>query len=272
MAIALSTIVPAVVLVAVQDDMALLGELYAFGLLGAFLLTSLGIDVLRWRDGKRGAMFWMGVFTTAAIVLAFGVNLWSKPLATAFGGGLTGLGMVIGHGTRNGWIDRLIHRLPRTSPPTDVERGEGTFLTISAAAAQRVEHGVLVASRGANRKLFKEAAERALARGLDRVFLIYIDEVPGLFYPGLAAPTPEGLTVLETGTQILEKYGVRAVPVWALAHDAAATVADACETLGCDTIVIGATQRTIVWQALRGKFIQELVQQLDGSVRVIVVG
>lgn len=271
-AIVLSTLVPALVLIAVQDNMVLLGELYAFGLLGSFLLTSLGIDVLRWRDGQRGWLLWAGLLTTAAVALAFAVNLGSKPLATAFGGGLTGLGMLVGLGTQSGWIERQFNRFPRLSPPAEVERVEGRFLTLAQAAELRMEHGVLVASRGAKRKLFKEAAERAAARGQDQVFLIYIDEVPGLFYPGLASPTPEGLTVLEAGTLLLEAHGLRVVPVWALSHDAAGTVAEAVENLGCDTVVVGATQRTFLWQALRGKFIQDLLRQLDGAVRVVVVG
>ena len=271
-AIVLSVLVPAVVLIAVQDDMALLGELYAFGLLGSFLLTSLGIDVLRWRDGQRGWGFWGGVATTAAVALAFAVNLGSKPLATAFGGGITALGMVIGHGTRSGWLERWISRVPRLSPPVGVEPAEVSFFTVAQAAGMRAEHGVLVASRGAKRKLFQEAAERAKARGLDQVFLIYIDEVPGLFFPELASPTPEGLTVLEAGMLLIERQGLRAIPVWALSHDAAATVAEASNSLACDTVVVGATQRTFLWQALRGKFIQELLQHLEPTVRVVVVG
>ena len=140
------------------------------------------------------------------------------------------------------------------------------------AAILAQPHSVLVASRGANRKLFQEAAERAIARGQSAVFLIYVDEVPGLFYPGLASPTPEGLTVLETGTLVLERFGVQAVPVWALSHDAAETVAEASAALRCDTVVVGATQRTFLWQALRGKFIQDLLAKLDGNVRLVVVG
>jgi hypothetical protein len=37
-------------------------------------------------------------------------------------------------------------------------------------------------------------------------------------------------------------------------------------------VVIGATQRTFLWQALRGKFIQDLLRQLPANIRLIVVG
>jgi nucleotide-binding universal stress UspA family protein len=130
----------------------------------------------------------------------------------------------------------------------------------------------MVASRGATRKIFREAVDRVKARGQDKLFLLYVDEVPGLFYPQLASPTPEGLTVLEAGATIIRELGVTPVPVWTLSHSAANSVADVAATLACDTVVIGATQRTFLWHALRGKFIQELLRHMPKDIRLIVVG
>jgi amino acid transporter len=48
--IALATGVPIVVLLLVHGQLDLLGDMYAFGLLGAFSLTCLGLDVVRWRE------------------------------------------------------------------------------------------------------------------------------------------------------------------------------------------------------------------------------
>ncbi len=273
-AIVLCTVVPAAVLVAVQADILLLGELYAFGLLGAFVLSSTGIDVLRWKEGQRGWAFWLGVATSVAVIVAFVVNLVAKEKATIFGTSIAAVGMLVALATRTGWTARMLEKVPRLRPPSEVERSETVFFTVEQAAAQRTEGAVnvIVASRGATRKIFKEAVDRAKARGLTQVYAIYIDEVPGLFYPQLAAPTPEGLTVLEAASAVIESMGMKAVPVWALSHSAAASVADAAEDLGCDTVVIGATQRTVVWATLRGKFIQELLRQLPPEIRLIVVG
>lgn len=272
-AIVLSVLVPGAVLIAVGSNMTMLGELYAFGLLGSFVLTSLGIDVLRWRDGERGGWFWLGVVTTAAVVLAFAVNLVTKPLATAFGGGITALGMLIALGTHSGWLNRVIARIPGLAPPRAIDVvEEGRFWTLAEAEQWKGSSNVMIASRGASRKLFREAADRARVRGHDKVFLIYVDEVPGLFYPQLAAPTPEGLTVLDTGVMLLEAQGMKGIPVWALSHDAAVTVAEAAEALGCDLVVIGATQRTFLWNALRGRFIQDIMRQLGPAIRLVVVG
>jgi hypothetical protein len=63
-----------------------------------------------------------------------------------------------------------------------------------------------------------------------------------------------------------------AVPVWAMSHSAAVSVAEAVEACGCDTVIIGATQRTVVWQALRGRFVQDLKHAVPTEVRITVVG
>lgn len=273
-AIVVCTFVPVLVLIVVNANMVILGELYAFGLLGSFVLTSVGIDKLRWQDGQRGVGFWFGVLTSLAVVVAFTVNLVAKPLATGFGVSLTAMGLGIAWLTRSGHLEALLERIPRLQPPREVDVTEASFLTLDSAVRQFGATGpnVLVASRGATRKIFKEAVDRARARKLDHVFAIYVDEVPGLFYPQLAQPTPEGLTVLEAASTAIEAMGMRCVPVWALSHSAAASVSDAAEQLGCDTVVIGATQRTMLWVALRGKFIGDLLAQLPQHIRLIVVG
>jgi amino acid transporter len=48
--IALATGIPIAVLIAVNGRIDLLGDMYAFGLLGAFSLTCLGLDIIRWRE------------------------------------------------------------------------------------------------------------------------------------------------------------------------------------------------------------------------------
>lgn len=273
-AIILCTVVPGLILVAVAGNMNLLGELYAFGLLGAFTLASVGIDALRWKDGERGPNFWFGVMTSVAVGLAFCVNLRAKELATVFGASVGGFGMVVAYLTRSGNLDAFIARIPRLRPPSEVQSTDTPFYTIEQVKGL-VDDGtpnILVASRGATRKIFKEACDRAKARGLKRVFIIYVDEVPGLFYPQLASPTPEGLTVLEAGRAVIETLSMDSVAVWGLSHSAAESVAEAAEAVQADTVVIGATQRTVVWQALRGKFIQDLLRQLPGEIRLVVVG
>lgn len=163
--IALATLVPIVVLILVQGNINILGDMYAFGLLGAFTLTCIGMDVVRYRqrqarkivaqkrpnasedererlvttmeqerqsmpEQSRNTMsdeeveqqaeqaqpadaseapepegrwtrstfnFWLGILTTLLVAIAWSTNLITKPLATAFGGSVSLLGMAIAY-------------------------------------------------------------------------------------------------------------------------------------------------------------------------------
>ncbi len=95
---------PVVIIIAAQANLNLLGDLYAFGLLGTFVLTCISLDVVRWREYKRWtpglvAFFGVGVVTTLLVIVAWSVNLVEKQKATAFGGGLTVVGLIIGLAT-----------------------------------------------------------------------------------------------------------------------------------------------------------------------------
>jgi amino acid transporter len=101
-AILLAVGLPVAVVVLSRGDLELLGDLYAFGLLGAFILTCISLDVVRWREygrqwsAGRVAFFALGLVTTGLVAVAWLTNLVAKPLATEFGGGLTVLGLVVG--------------------------------------------------------------------------------------------------------------------------------------------------------------------------------
>lgn len=101
-AILLSISLPIVLVAKSNGSANFLGDLYAFGLLGAFVLTCIGLDVVRYREGwphqgpKRRMVFWLGVLTTICVAVAWCTNLVAKPAATQFGGALTILGVVVG--------------------------------------------------------------------------------------------------------------------------------------------------------------------------------
>jgi amino acid transporter len=118
----LAAVGPPVVLVYIAGQSPIaavfLGDLYAFGLLGSFILTNVSLDVIRWRELRlenalRGRLwFAVGLATTALTVVGWSVNLVFKPYATAFGGGLTLLGVAIGLWTYN----RAHRRRPAVFP------------------------------------------------------------------------------------------------------------------------------------------------------------
>ncbi|MGE5333368.1 MAG: APC family permease [Nitrososphaerota archaeon] len=161
-AIFFATAIPVLVLIGVRGQIIILGDMYAFGLLGAFSLTCISMDVIRYRE-RRGAKhigaveaaelsanagvitplptplrerlsnaagarmtpqtverlrmartrtqqylgplktrfreiwptlnFYIGVLTTILVGVAWITNLFTKPLATIFGGGFTVVGL-----------------------------------------------------------------------------------------------------------------------------------------------------------------------------------
>jgi len=100
--ILMAVAVPVALVAASRGDPGILGDLYAFGLLGAFILTSLAMDRLRWFDfhGHQDLSTWLkygvGVLTTALVSIGWLTNLVAKPMATFFGGGITVLGLALG--------------------------------------------------------------------------------------------------------------------------------------------------------------------------------
>jgi len=126
-AIAVATVIPVAVVILARGSAGTLGDLYAFGLLGAFMLTSLSLDVIRWHERVPAIVMVVGIITTAAVTLAWLTNLFAKPLATIFGGGLALVGVGIGLTTyrrahRDGVPAVFPHLLRDDRPPTLIAR------------------------------------------------------------------------------------------------------------------------------------------------------
>src|ERR1700693_3350328 len=69
-AILAAVVLPVIIIIASRGSVDLLGDLYAFGLLGTFVLTCVSLDVVRWREYRSWspgviAFFGVGVLTTA---------------------------------------------------------------------------------------------------------------------------------------------------------------------------------------------------------------
>jgi amino acid transporter len=103
-AVGAAVVLPVGIVIGAQANVTLLGDLYAFGLLGTFVLTCISLDLVRWREYRRWsvgtvAFYAVGVLTTVLVAGAWAINIVAKPLATEFGGGLTVLGLIAGLAT-----------------------------------------------------------------------------------------------------------------------------------------------------------------------------
>ncbi len=280
-AIGVATVVPILVVMGTGGDLGVLGDMYAFGLLGAFVLTSLGLDVVRWRDGRRGVFFWVGVVTTAMVVVSWSVNLFTKHLATMFGAGLTALLMLIAIGGQQKRFHDFFYNLPMVRRRTAARISEAHEVTeevpelISLSEAQELRQlypsTTLVALRGPNALLVSEAIKRERGRGGATIYALYVEERPGLFVGAAASePVAEGRETLEFAARAAQAEGAMLLPIWTISYSAAEGIARAARTLGVDTVMMGVSRRGAVYHLLRGHVINGLVRQLPPSCHLLL--
>ncbi|MGH7897872.1 MAG: amino acid permease, partial [Candidatus Binatia bacterium] len=281
-AIAITTIVPILVVIGTGGHMVMLGDMYAFGLLGAFALSSFGLDVIRWRLRRRGLSFYLGVLTSAMLFTAWSVNLFAKPLATLFGGGITATGMLIALGLREGWLTEAFYGLAivrriadRTAARAERLAEETAVDIVSLAQACEVQplypSHTLVAVRGKASTLVREACARVKGRGESALYCVYVEEMPGLFLSDEAPePNPDGVACLHHAFTEARRLGVELIPIWMISYNAAEALARAAEALRVDGVMVGVSRRNALYRLLRGQVVKGLARRLPKNCHLIL--
>ncbi|HET6147569.1 MAG TPA: universal stress protein [Polyangia bacterium] len=269
------TIAAIVIVVSTGANLLRLGKIFAFGLLGSYAITSISLNVLRWREGRRGVVFGNGVVATLALVVPWVTSWFTKPHAAIYAAVVTGVQLVIALATHRGWIrsGRFGYiRAASAERAASEQPSCGEVVTLEEAVSLKFAYPstTLVALRGPNRNLCAEAARRARGVGDTAVYVIFVDEMPGLFFPPRTGPSDDALDVLNAAVYDLRKEGVEAVPVWRIAHDAGASIAEAAEELGVGCVIMGTTQRSTVWTFLRGDVLKQLIATLPDSIHVVI--
>jgi nucleotide-binding universal stress UspA family protein len=272
-AIVVAVLVPVSVIVASRAQLDLLGKVYTFGLLGAFTLTSVGLDKVRWQERARGLRFQFGVFTSVLVVSAWAINLVFQRTATLLGGAATVVGYGFAFAVRKGWLSLGRGGFVTAEAAEHAASTMGTaieILTVEEAIDMRAMYrsSTLVALRAPNLRLFQEAAARARGSGDNAVYLIFVDEIPGLFFPPNTGPSREAREVLAVAVEFFRHAGMVAIPIWRMAHDAGASLAGAARRLEVDAVLVGTSQRSAVWHLLRGNVLESLMRDLPEKMRV----
>jgi len=182
---------PVVITIAAQAQVPLLGDLYAFGLLGTFVLTCVSLDVVRWRErttwtAGATAIFVIGVLTTILVVVAWTLNLFLKQKATAFGGGLTVVGLVIGLMTYRYYRSRRPSVFPVPFRPQRAAESIATALGHRPAAGEVLV--ILPHDQLAAEAVMVAAIHAAAGRGA--VFLYRGDRYPNQHHELLEVADP----------------------------------------------------------------------------------
>ena len=182
---------PVVITIGAQAQVNLLGDLYAFGLLGTFVLTCVSLDVVRWRErpawtAGAAAIFVIGVLTTILVVTAWLVNLVFKPDATKFGGGLTVVGLVIGLMTYRYYRSRRPSVFPVSFRPQRAAASIATALGNRPSAGEMLV--ILPHDQLAAEAVMAAAIHAAAGRGA--VFLYRGDRYPNQHHELLEVADP----------------------------------------------------------------------------------
>jgi amino acid transporter/nucleotide-binding universal stress UspA family protein len=278
-AIGVAVIIPIAIIIITAGDMEVLGNMYAFGLLGAFTLSSAGLDVVRWRDKQRGPRFYIGLVTTLIVTVAWATNLVSKPLATAFGGGFTVLGMLLATGVRRGWFSKISIPIPYLSRRLAEQRAAehphaAKILTLDEALELAVVYSprtLLCLRGGPNEGLMAKTAERLRESSEQQLYVLFVEEIPGLFFPADISPSEEANAVLARAVDFMQEREITAVPVWRVGHSASSVIAEAAIELKVKNVVIGTSRRTPLWKLLRGSVLRDLSTGLPEGTQLVIV-
>lgn len=283
LAIAVATGVPMLIIALTQGHLETLGEMYAFGLLGAFVLSSAGLDVIRWRRGRRRLGFWLGILTTLMVVTAWSVNLVTKQLATIFGGGLVAIGMLVAVLAQQRrfldflWNLPLVSRIHRQRIRAAERQTDDVPELLSVGQALELRplypSRTLLALRGKSEALLQEAIVRERGRGGTALYALYVDERPGLF-AGTAATSPgeEGIETLRFGSEVARRENFMLIPVWTISYNAAEAIARVAEQLEVDTVMVGVSRRSALYHLLRGHVVNGLGRRLPRNCRLLLYG
>jgi len=281
-AVFIATSVPVLLILLTRGQIVLLGDMYAFGLLGAFVFSSFSLDAIRWKLGRRDPGFWIGVSTTLMVVVAWAVNLVEKQLATYFGGTVTAIGMITAIGVRRTWfigiltqipfIQRLQARAYRASEGLVEEELKGLVTLAEAVEVKPLyPSSTLLALRDESPRLIQEGIMRARGKGESALYCIYVEEWPGLFAGNTPhVPNEQGVKTLSAALHAVQEKQIEVIPIWTVSHNAAEAIANAAKELDVDTVLIGATRRSAFYHMLRGHVVKGLMKKLPRGCHLMI--
>jgi amino acid transporter len=262
--LAIATIIPAILVVAVRD-MVGLADLYAVGVVGA-IATNLGASAT---DRKLDLARWERVlmFCTFLIMSGIEVSLFiDKPNARLFALAMLAVGLVLhGLAAERAEKRRAAEAARALKPPSPVP----AVPRLPVLERETTGAPMLCAVRGIGRTLDFAISE---ARETDRpLYLLFVREQPVL------APGDRRRKWMEDEeASAIFKYasekadGVRMLPCYAVSDSAADTIVDIAATVGASRLIVGAPQRNMLVNLLRGNIIKAISDILPEEIHFLV--
>jgi amino acid transporter len=258
-----ATIIPAVLVVAVRD-IAGLADLYAVGVVGA-IATNLGatstdkhLDLARW---ERVLMF-----CTFLIMSAIEISLFiDKPNARVFAASVLAVGLVL-----RGLAEERAEKKRQVAAEKAKEERPSPLPALFQAPKDEISGPpMLCAVRGIGRTLdfaIQEAKETKRP-----LYLLFVREQPVLA-PGDRkrkwTEDPEATAIFSYASEKAD--GLTILPCYAASDSAADTIVDIAATVGASYLIVGAPQRSMLINLLRGNIIKNISDILPEEIHLLV--
>jgi amino acid transporter len=257
-----ATVIPAFLVVAV-NDIAGLADLYAVGVVGA-IATNLGATST---DKKLDLKPWERIlmFCTFIVMAAIELSLFiDKPNARLFAATILVFGLIL----RGLVTERAQKKAAVSVGLANSERKAETSLSLNPAGDMSGPP-MLCAVRGIGRTLDFALDE---AKQTDRpLYLLFVREQP-ILAPG---DRKRRWTDDEEATAIFsyakkKAEGHTMLPCYAVSDSAADTIVDIAATVGASYLILGAPQRNMIVNLLRGNIIRNISCILPEEIHLLV--
>jgi amino acid transporter len=257
-----ATVIPAILVVVVKD-MVGLADLYAVGVVGA-IATNLGasstdrkLDLARW---ERALMF-----CTFLVMLAIEISLLiDKPNARLFAASILTVGLVL-----RGLVEERAEKKRKVAEGRREEKPAPLPALFQAPKDEIVGPPMMCAVRGIGRTLdfaIQEAKETKRP-----LYLLFVREQPVLA-PGDRkrkwTEDPEATAIFSYASEKAD--GLTILPCYAVSDSAADTIVDITATVGASYLVVGAPQRSMLINLLRGNIIRNISDILPEEIHLLV--
>jgi amino acid transporter len=258
----IATIIPAVLVVAVKD-IAGLADLYAVGVVGA-IATNLGatstdkhLDLARW---ERILMF-----CTFLIMTAIEITLFiDKPNARVFAVSILAVGLVL-----RGLAEERAEKKKIAAEKPKEERASPLPALFQSPKDEILGPPMLCAVRGIGRTLdfaIQEAKETKRP-----LYLLFVREQPVLAPGDRKRKWTEDEEATAIFSYASEKAdGLTILPCYAASDSAADTIVDVAATVGASYLIVGAPQRSMLINLLRGNIIKNISDILPEEIHLLV--
>jgi amino acid transporter/nucleotide-binding universal stress UspA family protein len=247
-----------------EADAKALGDLYAIGVVGAiainFTCCALNRNLAMARWERAGLWTLGGLMAIVEVTICF-----AKPHALMFAGSMIVVVLVVRFGMQM-YAKQKAMALPVPMP----EEGWLSELKRQPLPVDPSRPRIMLAARGRGQAEF--AVDLARRRGAT-LFVMYVRTLRVMdLAPGTVPQVeddPQALQSLGAVVALAHRFRVPVQPIYICATDVAAEILDYTVTFGCDTLIMGKSQRRAFARALEGDVVTQIVRDLPSEVALI---